>query len=168
MRPAADKTWPNACAHFQDFANNRDKAQTAGNSGFHANQMELTLAANAETLGTLHDQMANLGENNDTQAATILNLTTCLAAATAGYQAYRDNITGNSRRNNGNGTQRNNGTNGNPRPTGTQREPQPRQYCWSHGYCAHLGATCNNPRSGHQNAATLANRMGGSSSRCPE
>jgi hypothetical protein len=165
--PAADKTWPNTCAHFQDFDNDRNDAQTAGNSGFHANQIELTLAANAETPGTWHDQMANLGENNDTQAATVLDLTTHLAAATAACQAHSD-ITGNGNNQGSNNNRRNNGTNRNPRHNGTQCEPQPRRCCWSHGCCAHLSATCSNPRSGHQNAATLSNRMGGSSSGCPK
>jgi hypothetical protein len=37
-------------------------------------------------------------------------------------------------------------------------------YCWSHGYQvakSHTGATCNMKKSGHQDAATKGNTMGG-------
>ena len=92
MRPVIDKTWQNACTHFQQFANDRDEVQTAGGAGFVANHIELTLAANADALSQLNSQMANLGVTNTTQAATILDLTTRLAAATATHQAYRDSL----------------------------------------------------------------------------
>ena len=83
MRPVIKKTWQNACTHFQQIANDRDEVQTAGGTGFVANHIELTLAANAYALFQLNFQMANLGVTNTTQAATILDLIACLAAATA-------------------------------------------------------------------------------------
>ena len=164
MRPVLEKTWQNSCLHFQQFANDRDEVQTAGGAGFVANHIELTLAANADALSHLNTQMANLGVTNTTQAATILDLTTRLAAATATHQAYRDSSLNfrprNSRTNN------NEQTNHGAPPTGPHL-PQPRQYCWSHGCCAHNSAECSRLSTGHQATATLANRMNGNNSRCP-
>ena len=46
------------------------------------------------------------------------------------------------------------------------RQPLPRAYCWTHGWCAHNGYSCNSPASGHIPQATLQNRMGGSNKNC--
>jgi hypothetical protein len=51
------------------------------------------------------------------------------------------------------------------RSGGTNRS-QPKQYCWSHGSCAHAGTTYNTPATGHQNAATFDNMMNGSTTGC--
>ena len=72
MRPEVDKTWTDACQHFQQYANNRDEVQTASGAGFHANRVEIALAANADALAFLHDQMANLGVANTNQVATYI------------------------------------------------------------------------------------------------
>jgi hypothetical protein len=49
--------------------------------------------------------------------------------------------------------------------TGTS--PLPRQYCWTHGLCAHNSGGCNErDKPGHQKTATLDNRMGGSNKNC--
>ena len=48
-------------------------------------------------------------------------------------------------------------------PDGLQRRtPGPRQNCWSHGWCAHNSAACNNQSPGHQVTATVTNMQGGS------
>jgi hypothetical protein len=170
MKAAADKTWTTACAHFSAYAKDRTQTQTSGNTGFQANQMVLTaLAANAEELGNLQFEMANLGTTHTTQAATILQLTTQLAAARATHQAYRDTVNQRTRTQPGNDRNRdrnlrNQPGNGDPRP---RTDPGDRQYCWSHGWCAHNGPACRSPKTGHQTAATLENRMGGSDARCP-
>ena len=49
----------------------------------------------------------------------------------------------------------------------TKKQKQPRQYCWTHGWCAHNGNQCQAPAVGHQVQATLANKMGGSDKNCP-
>ena len=82
----------------------------------------MTLAANADALSLLNTQISNLGVTNTTQAATILDLTTRLAAATATHQAYHNMR--NPRNNN------NNNNNNEHRNPGA-----PRQYCWTHSYC---------------------------------
>ena len=45
---------------------------------------------------------------------------------------------------------------------GGRRTPGPRQYCWSHGACAHNSSECNSPHDGHQSTATFQNMQGGS------
>ena len=41
------------------------------------------------------------------------------------------------------------------------------KYCWTHGGCGHDSAVCRTKASGHQDAATFENRMGGSNAYCP-
>ena len=41
------------------------------------------------------------------------------------------------------------------------------KYCWTHGACSHQSVQCNSKAPGHQDAATLENRMGGSNAFCP-
>ena len=124
MRPVLEKTWQNSCLHFQQFANDRDEVQTAGGAGFVANHIELTLAANADALSHLNTQMANLGVTNTTQAATILDLTTRLAAATATHQAYRDSSL-NYRPRNSRSTNNNEQTHHGAPPAGPRLFPSP-------------------------------------------
>ena len=49
-----------------------------------------------------------------------------------------------------------------------QKQKKPRQYCWTHGWCAHNGTQCQAPADGHKIQATLANKLGGSNNNCPE
>lgn len=166
MRPEIDKSWNDACVHFQQFANDRDETQTAAGAGFHANHIEMALAANADALATINSQMANLGVTNSAQAATILDLTTRLAANSAAHQAYRDNIThrpGNGGRGGSRGGSNRGGRQPPPPPAADERVYE---YCWTHGSCAHQGCDCRNPGEGHQATATFDNRMNGSDRRC--
>ena len=39
-------------------------------------------------------------------------------------------------------------------------------YCWTHGGCGHTSVTCLNKVTGHQDAATFQNKMGGSATNC--
>jgi hypothetical protein len=41
-----------------------------------------------------------------------------------------------------------------------------RDYCWSHGACAHVGRDCNTPAPGHQADATFTDMRGGSTEAC--
>jgi hypothetical protein len=54
----------------------------------------------------------------------------------------------------------------NPAPDGRRRAPGPRMYCWTHGYCAHSSADCNNRAQNHQVSATATNMQGGSTANC--
>ena len=58
------------------------------------------------------------------------------------------------------------GSNNNPRRT---RDPNSPWYCWTHGRTfseKHQSPTCRNRKEGHQEAATLHNKMGGSTKNC--
>ncbi len=57
-------------------------------------------------------------------------------------------------------TQKSTNTGGNG-PQGKKKKKNGTQYCYTHGMCAHTGATCRNPGQGHNNEATAANPMGG-------
>jgi hypothetical protein len=48
----------------------------------------------------------------------------------------------------------------------TTRPTGPRSYCHTHGACAHNGAACLSPATGHQSAATFANMQNGSTQGC--
>ena len=47
-----------------------------------------------------------------------------------------------------------------------RRGPMPRQYCWTHGLCAHGGYDCERQANGHLMNATFNNRMGGNNANC--
>ena len=57
-----------------------------------------------------------------------------------------------------------------PIPNGGGRQTRHRRtvskYCWTHGACAHEGKECKNKNPGHQDEATFANKMGGSTAFC--
>ena len=64
-----------------------------------------------------------------------------------------------------------NANNGNTRrnAAGNQRSGAlPRQYCWTHGWCAHHGRQCRNKADGHKDAATITNCMNGSTKNVPQ
>ena len=49
----------------------------------------------------------------------------------------------------------------------TDRPPdRKRQYCWTHGLCAHPGSACRQRAPGHDTRATLTNKRGGSKKNC--
>jgi hypothetical protein len=50
-------------------------------------------------------------------------------------------------------------------PTGGYQR-KPRQYCYSHGLCAHPSSACTSTIQGHDNAATFNDRRGGSDKNC--
>ena len=50
-------------------------------------------------------------------------------------------------------------------PTGPRRERR-QYYCWTHGLCYHSGDRCRTKKEGHQDTATLQNKMGGNTRGC--
>jgi hypothetical protein len=62
-----------------------------------------------------------------------------------------------SRRNGGGRGRRDSG-----RGSGRAWVPDTSKYCWTHGACAHQSADCRTKATGHQDAATLSNKMDGS------
>jgi hypothetical protein len=77
-----------------------------------------------------------------------------------GYNGHRHSNNNNNRGGGHQGCGRGRG-----RSSGHNRS-QPKQYCWSHGSCAHAGRTCITPATGHQNEATFDNMMNGSTNGC--
>ena len=55
---------------------------------------------------------------------------------------------------------------GRQKPPEKNRQPKQRQYCWSHGSCAHAGKGCRMKKEGHKENASFANMMGGSAKNC--
>ena len=57
---------------------------------------------------------------------------------------------------------------GNPstRRSGKGRPKQPRQYCYTHGWCAHSSALCDSKGPGHKDTATASDMQGGSTNNC--
>lgn len=77
-------------------------------------------------------------------------------------QSEMNRSTGNGGRNGGRGNGgRGNGGRGNGAPR-VRNPAHHTHYCWTHGACRHASADCNAPATGHQNAATATNHMGGS------
>ena len=72
----------------------------------------------------------------------------------------------------------NNGGNNKNRQRGRRRQPHKtpdeasfnrrftNKYCWMHGACGHNSKECNIRATGHQEAATLEQRLGGSNAFC--
>ena len=85
-------------------------------------------------------------------------------------QMMLQNMMGNM--NNGNNNNSNNNSNrnrNNRRNNNRNRDRRQIQmrYCWSCGWCTHDGDHCRNRKEGHQTAATVDNRMGGSTNGLP-
>jgi hypothetical protein len=79
------------------------------------------------------------------------------------------NNNGNGNRNNGNrnnGNRNNGNNNGYRNGTNQHNNSRPTKYCWSHGACTRDSPACRTKSSGHQDAATFSNMMGGSTHGC--
>ena len=59
-----------------------------------------------------------------------------------------------------------NGFNNNNRQKNLNGGGKERKYCWTHGWCFHDGRECTRKAQGHQDNATLHNRMKGSNKGC--
>jgi hypothetical protein len=159
-RAIAGKTWAQfkldvAIAHREFRLTN----QTAQQSGFHSANMMIE-KGREETKQDTVDAIAQLAMTtaSDRRIVAILtttnaNLATQLKAAQAQILQLKDEIAAlkNKIKPDWQGQ----------RPIKTTNNDS---YCWSHGYQvakSHLSATCNMKKSGHQDAATKNNPMGG-------
>ena len=79
------------------------------------------------------------------------------------FQEYNQGGRGGRGRSNRYGRDGRNGRGGRGGRGASRRE---RKYCWTHGLCAHNRKECNSPAQGHQQQATLENRMGGNTNGC--
>ena len=58
------------------------------------------------------------------------------------------------------------GGNSSTRRSGKGRPKQPRQYCYTHGWCAHSSAVCDSKGSGNKDTATASVMQGRSTNNC--
>jgi hypothetical protein len=102
-----------------------------------------------------YEHQANAAKSADTVQMEMLKLIKDL-------QLEVRNMKSNNYSNNG---YNNNNNNGGNRSNGKRNRTK---YCWTHGACAHDSKDCNpNTRApGHQDDATMANKMGGSTKNC--
>jgi hypothetical protein len=83
-----------------------------------------------------------------------------------GYNGYNGNRNNNRNQGNGNNNGNRNGNPNNNNNNGNNTTSRPSKYCWTHGACAHDSTGCRTPAQGHQNAATFASMLNGSTAGC--
>ena len=136
-----------------------------------------------QALSTSNQQLMEQLSTRDQQFSTMQNQLQALLTSnnnppTRNNDSNRnDNNRNDSNRNsnNRNGNNRNDNNGGgrsggnNERRSGGRngRQSDRSKYCHTHGSCAHIGAECNSPGDNHQAAATVTNRMGGSTWNVP-
>jgi hypothetical protein len=193
--PAADKTWPQMVIYFRAAQTDLKNFPTAGDL-YNTNQANAAVMADLvaeRILAALPpdaDPSIPADEFPATANAALLTREAALATRESALLAQmgdlmtlmRNGSRGGSANNNNNNNNRNNngGTNGNRNnrsdtrcggnrsntTANTPRTPLPRQYCWTHGYCAHGSHECNHQLPGHQVTATATNMQGGSAANC--
>jgi len=177
-RPLAERTWANMITHFRLAHKELRSFPTAGDI-YHQQPAYANSAVNIADLVTQRLLEAAAAEVLPTEAppypvpdqanaATTLRETNLVARETALLTQMQEMMAAmrnpNPRGGRGNrGRTNNRNTSATP---GRGRAPAPRHYCWTHGACAHAGAQCLNPVTGHQTTATFANMQGGSSLNC--
>jgi hypothetical protein len=178
-----DKTWANFKTHFQRAHRERRKAvTTAGQGGYNASvhnvygynatvnnvygnaddeahrALQQAAADSLSTIaGGMADNQTNLTELSQANAVLTASNTTMaaqMAQLMSGMQLLQTQMAQNTAGNGGKGST-GNGRRNNPNPL-------PWAYCWSHGKCKHTGAVCQKKKEGHKDAATMENKMGGS------
>jgi hypothetical protein len=159
-RAIAGKTW----AQFKiDFATAhrefRLTNQTAQKSGFHSANMMIEQGRDESMQDTV-DAIAQLATTTASDRGTVATLTTTNAKLATQLEAAHALIT---QLKNEIATLKKN-----IKPAWQGQQPVKTtnndSYCWSHGYQvakSHTSATCNMKKSGHQDAATKNNTMGG-------
>jgi len=169
------RTWANMITHFREAQEDLSSLPTAGDMFHHANSMT-TMAdlvaqrlleampppppeavVPSDTINTAITQREiSLAAREAALLTQMQEMMTVMRTGTANtHTQQRRNNRGRGGGGNTNNTPTNN-TNGN------RRLPGPRQYCWTHGACAHNSPGCNAPQAGHQITATFQNMQGGS------
>ena len=170
------RTWANMITHFREAQEDLSSLPTAGDMFHQANSMT-TMAdlvaqrlldampppppeavAPPDTVNTVITQREiSLAAREAALLTQMQEMMTVLRTGTVNtYTQQRRNNRG--RGGGGGRTTTTTSTNNN----GGRRLPGPRQYCWSHGACAHSSSECNSPHDGHKTTATFQNMQGGS------
>jgi hypothetical protein len=180
-KPPADKTWDNMLEHFRNAQTDLNALPTAGElyhqGPHHANTVMTMVDMVTQRLQELYPPVeetpvvapvpspqANVAVQSR-ESSLAVREAALLAQMTEMMALMRTNNTTNSNRNT---RGRGGGGRTNNRPTGGRGRggASPRQYCWSHGYCAHGSTECNHQLPGHQTTATTTNMQGGSTNNC--
>ena len=171
---AADTSWDSFMSHFEDAHDSlaQVRGTTMAQAGYQP--MANMVASQFEEIEQLRRQIQDLQSRDpivepaaETPAPAanhtatndpvqIAMLSTLATIASQLSQTGSGNDRTNSQR-----SQRNNERNGERR----QRRDISK-YCYTHGACAHTGTDCRAKTTGHQDAATFANKMGGSTLYC--
>jgi hypothetical protein len=170
------RTWANMITHFREAQEDLSSLPTAGDIFHQANSMTTMADLVAQRLlEAMPPPPPEAVPPPDTVNTIITQREISLAAREAALLTQMQEMmtvlrTGTvnthtqQRRNNrgrGGGGGRNNNT-AHTTSNGGRRTPGPRQYCWSHGACAHSSSECNSPHDGHQTTATFQTMQGGS------
>jgi hypothetical protein len=184
-KPAADKTWANMLTHLRDAHQDLATLPTAGDVFHQANSTQGMVDLITQRVldafvvappdaSDIPLPPAPLDVANAAMQQRETSVATREAALLAQMQQMMASFTpvnqrrNNRRSNNNNTNNNNNGNSNNNRSNASvnNRTPLPRNYCWSHGVCAHGSATCNRQAPGHQTTASFTNMQGGSSRNC--
>jgi hypothetical protein len=194
-KPAADKTWDNMLTHLRDAHQDLCILPTAGdifhqNNAHQANSTQGMVdlitqrvldafvvvppdAADTPTIPATDVANAAMQQRETSvstrEAALLAQMQQMMASFNTPNQR-RNNRRGTNTNGNGNSNNTNNNGNSNnnnrSNAGASNRNPLPRNYCWSHGVCAHGSATCNRQAPGHQITASFTNMQGGSTRNC--
>jgi hypothetical protein len=182
--PLVDRTWANMLEHFRDAQADLSALPTTADV-YHqqpphqANAVSTMADLVAQRLldampppeepHAERAELANAIQRESDMQARETAMHTQMQEMLALMRAASTNPSNNRNRNpshgrgRGRGTDRNNDR-GRGRPPNTRTNT--RDYCWSHGACAHIGRDCNTPAPGHQAEATFADMRGGSTEAC--
>ena len=171
------RTWANMITHFREAQEDLSSLPTAGDMFHQANSMN-TMAdlvaqrlleampatppepvVPSDTINTVITQREiSLAAREAALLTQMQEMMTVLRTGTVNTHTQQRRSTRGGRGGNGGGRTNTQANNNN----GGRRLAGPRQYCWSHGACAHSSAECNSPQEGHQATATFQNMLGGS------
>jgi hypothetical protein len=181
-KPQADKTWANMLTHFRTAQTDLQSLPTSGDLFHHPHSANAVLSMVDLVAQRLQELYPSPPDDTPVaspvavtpppaidQANSLQTRETSLASREAALLSQMNDMMSLLRGSNNRSRNRNNRTqrpsDRNP-PDGRRRAPGPRQYCWTHGWCAHSGADCNNRAPNHQVSATATNMQGGSTTNC--
>lgn len=186
-KPLADRTWSNMLTHFRDAQTDLTAIPIASDlyprnplhnanavtamadlvaqrllDSMPPNDEPSLLVPQPDTINTaLQQREASLAARETALSNQVQELMALMLTGSVAATPTNDNS-----RNPRGGRGRGRNHTRNTSSTSTRTAPSPRQYCWSHGACAHSSADCNTRQPGHQTTATFDNMMAGSTTNC--
>ena len=187
-RIPVERTWVDMVAHFRDAQSDLNALPTAGNiyhqhtNHHQANNVEVIADLVAQRLLTaiqpsdeptptavpvkqdnsLQQRESDLQAREQALLTQMQEMMTLMRNSTT-TTTPRTDTTGRGRGGRNSNTNRHTQ---NGRGRGRSIQAAPRQYCWTHGTCAHSSLTCNTKAPGHIDTATFTNMQGGNMTGC--